>query len=85
MASQEAGVGVFESAPWKTGCRGGGAAREQKVLGEVNINWVEGLGYHPTCPCHDRRPRSTPSSRGMAGFLASGASMGELERLQATR
>ena len=44
-----------------------------------------GRRWHPMCPCHDRRPRSTRSSRGMAGFLASGTSVSEVEPGQRTR
>ena len=67
------------------GREGAKAAVQRAKSSRRSRYWVAGLGYHPTCHCHDRRPRSTRSSRGMAVFLASGASVCEVERLQRTR
>ena len=67
------------------GRKGAEAAVQRAKRSRRTRSSSRGRRWHPTCPCHDRRPRSTRSSRGMAGFLASGTSVSELERLQATR
>ena len=45
VASQEAGVGVFASAPWKRGSRGGGAESEKFSAKSI-------LGTRPRIPSH---------------------------------
>ncbi len=67
------------------GRKGAEAALQRAKRSRRARSSSRGRRWHPTCPCHDRRPRSTRSSRGMAGFLASGTSVTEVEVRERTR